>query len=97
MGVPCLPEARILTTSHPLVPLGAAPFKLTRELLEVMDSNAEGKASELFDYFKVLLPLGGTMVLLLLLGPAALGVYCWRALRRVGCPARCCASATRHR
>lgn len=30
------------------------PFKLTREYLEVMDSNAEGKASELFDYFKVL-------------------------------------------
>jgi phosphatidylinositol 4-kinase B len=31
-----------------------APFKLTREFLEVMDSSADGKASELFDYFKVL-------------------------------------------
>lgn len=31
-----------------------APFKLTRELLEVMDSDAEGTASEPFDYFKVL-------------------------------------------
>lgn len=30
----------------------AAPFKLTRELLEVMDSNSEGRPSELFDYFK---------------------------------------------
>ena len=29
------------------------PFKLTRELLEVMDSNPDGKASEIFDYFKV--------------------------------------------
>lgn len=31
----------------------AAPFKLTREFLEIMDSNSEGKASEAFDYFKV--------------------------------------------
>lgn len=31
----------------------SAPFKLTRELLEVMDSDSEGRASELFDYFKV--------------------------------------------
>jgi len=31
----------------------SAPFKLTRELLEVLDSNSEGKASEIFDYFKV--------------------------------------------
>ena len=30
-----------------------APFKLTRELLEVMDSNPDGKASDIFDYFKV--------------------------------------------
>eukprot|EP00959_Pyramimonas_sp_CCMP1952_P185908 3887057-Pyramimonas_sp.AAC.3 len=30
-----------------------APFKLTRELLEVMDSDNEGTGSELFDYFKV--------------------------------------------
>jgi len=31
-----------------------APFKLTREFLEVMDSTADGKSSEIFDYFKVL-------------------------------------------
>jgi hypothetical protein len=31
----------------------AAPMKLTRELLEVMDSDSEGTPSELFDYFKV--------------------------------------------
>jgi phosphatidylinositol 4-kinase len=31
-----------------------APFKLTREFLEVMDSDADGKSSELFDYFKIL-------------------------------------------
>lgn len=31
----------------------AAPMKLTRELLEVMDSDSEGNTSELFDYFKV--------------------------------------------
>ncbi|KAJ9507667.1 hypothetical protein QJQ45_019158 [Haematococcus lacustris] len=36
----------------------AAPFKLTRELLEVMDSNSEGQPSELFDYFKVLIIQG---------------------------------------
>mmetsp|Transcript_1968 Transcript_1968/g.4484 ORF Transcript_1968/g.4484 Transcript_1968/m.4484 type:complete len:124 (+) Transcript_1968:549-920(+) len=29
-----------------------APFTLTREFLEVMDSDAGGKGSELFDYFK---------------------------------------------
>jgi len=31
-----------------------APFKLTREFLEVMGSDADGKGSELFDYFKIL-------------------------------------------
>ena len=35
-----------------------APFKLTREILEVMDSDAEGKPSELFDYYKVLVIQG---------------------------------------
>jgi hypothetical protein len=28
-------------------------MKLTRELLEVMDSDSEGQPSPLFDYFKV--------------------------------------------
>lgn len=31
----------------------SAPFKLTRELLEVLDSDSEGRSSEPFDYFKV--------------------------------------------
>ena len=31
----------------------AAPMKLSRDLMEVMDSNSEGQPSELFDYFKV--------------------------------------------
>lgn len=30
----------------------ASPFKLTRELLEVMDSDADGRASDCFNYFK---------------------------------------------
>ncbi|CAD7700802.1 unnamed protein product [Ostreobium quekettii] len=44
----------MLSNSPGGVNFEAAPFKLTREFLEVMDSNSEGKASELFDYFKVL-------------------------------------------
>jgi phosphatidylinositol kinase/protein kinase (PI-3 family) len=43
----------MLSNSPGGVNFETAPFKLTRELLEVMDSNAEGTASELFDYFKV--------------------------------------------
>jgi hypothetical protein len=43
----------MLCTSPGGVNFEAAPFKLTRELLEVMESNSEGSASELFDYFKV--------------------------------------------
>ena len=45
----------MLSNSPGGVNFEAAPFKLTRELLEVLDSNAEGQASEMFDYFKVLL------------------------------------------
>jgi phosphatidylinositol 4-kinase len=44
----------MLSNSPGGVNFESAPFKLTRELLEVMDSNSEGAASELFDYFKVL-------------------------------------------
>ncbi|CAD7704002.1 unnamed protein product [Ostreobium quekettii] len=44
----------MLSNSPGGVNFECAPFKLTREFLEVMDSNSEGKASELFDYFKVL-------------------------------------------
>lgn len=43
----------MLSNSPGGVNFEAAPFKLTRELLEVLDSNAEGRASEMFDYFKV--------------------------------------------
>ncbi len=42
----------LLSNSPGGVNFEAAPFKLTRELLEVMDSNSEGLSSELFDYFK---------------------------------------------
>ncbi len=50
----------MLSNSPGGVNFESAPFKLTRELLEVMDSNSEGKASELFDYFKVC--VGGGVV-----------------------------------
>ena len=43
----------MLSNSPGGVNFEAAPFKLTRELLEVLDSNSEGKPSEMFDYFKV--------------------------------------------
>eukprot|EP00798_Chlamydomonas_sp_ICE-L_P018982 gene18982-25561_t len=42
----------LLSNSPGGVNFESAPFKLTRELLEIMDSNSEGKPSELFDYFK---------------------------------------------
>ncbi|KNA16840.1 hypothetical protein SOVF_085540 [Spinacia oleracea] len=44
----------LLSNSPGGVNFESAPFKLTRELLEVMDSDAEGIPSEFFDYFKVL-------------------------------------------
>ncbi len=43
----------MLSNSPGGVSFEAAPFKLTRELLQVMDSDSDGRASELFDYFKV--------------------------------------------
>ncbi|GAX76345.1 hypothetical protein CEUSTIGMA_g3791.t1 [Chlamydomonas eustigma] len=48
----------MLSNSPGGVNFEAAPFKLTRELLEIMDSNSEGKPSELFDYYKVLVIQG---------------------------------------
>ncbi|KAL4540940.1 hypothetical protein Ndes2526B_g05495 [Nannochloris sp. 'desiccata'] len=48
----------MLSNSPGGVNFESAPFKLTRELLEVMDSDPEGSASELFDYFKVLMIQG---------------------------------------
>uniref|UniRef100_A0A1D1Z1U7 1-phosphatidylinositol 4-kinase n=2 Tax=Anthurium amnicola TaxID=1678845 RepID=A0A1D1Z1U7_9ARAE len=44
----------MLSNSPGGVNFESAPFKLTRELLEVMDSDAEGNPSEFFDCFKVL-------------------------------------------
>ncbi|KAK9096351.1 hypothetical protein Sjap_021848 [Stephania japonica] len=44
----------MLSNSPGGVNFESAPFKLTRELLEVMDSDAEGVPSEYFYYFKVL-------------------------------------------
>jgi phosphatidylinositol 4-kinase len=44
----------MLSNSPGGVNFESAPFKLTRELLEVMDSDPEGAPSEAFDYFKVL-------------------------------------------
>ncbi|XP_057978244.1 phosphatidylinositol 4-kinase beta 2 isoform X3 [Malania oleifera] len=44
----------MLSNSPGGVNFESAPFKLTRELLEVMDSDAEGVPSEFLDYFKVL-------------------------------------------
>lgn len=43
----------LLSNSPGGVNFESAPFKLTRELLEVMDSDSEGHPSEMFDYFKV--------------------------------------------
>lgn len=43
----------MLSNSPGGVNFESAPFKLTRELLEVMDSDSEGSPSQLFDYFKV--------------------------------------------
>lgn len=48
----------MLSNSPGGVNFESAPFKLTRELLEVMDSDSEGRPSELFDYYKVLLIQG---------------------------------------
>ncbi|KAL6768298.1 PIK3 [Auxenochlorella protothecoides x Auxenochlorella symbiontica] len=48
----------MLTNSPGGVNFESVPFKLTRELLEVMDSGPSGQASELFDYFKVLMIQG---------------------------------------
>lgn len=48
----------MLSNSPGGVNFESAPFKLTRELLEVMDSGPEGRPSEPFDYFKVLMIQG---------------------------------------
>lgn len=48
----------MLTNSPGGVNFESVPFKLTRELLEVMDTGPAGQPSELFDYFKVLMIQG---------------------------------------
>ena len=68
----------------------SAPFKLTRELLEVMDSDADGSPSDAFNYFKVLCIQGflavrkhADRVLLLAEMMAGSGVPCLKAGPRV--------------
>ena len=48
----------MLSNSPGGVNFESAPFKLTRELLEIMDSDSEGTSSAPFDYFKVLMIQG---------------------------------------
>ncbi len=48
----------MLSNSPGGVNFESAPFKLTRELLEVMDSDSDGTSSKPFDYFKVLMIQG---------------------------------------
>lgn len=43
----------MLSNSPGSVNFETVPFKLTRELLEVMDSGPDGRSSDIFDYFKV--------------------------------------------
>jgi hypothetical protein len=48
----------MLSTTPGGINFESAPFKLTREFLEVMDSDADGLPSESFNYFKVLVIQG---------------------------------------
>lgn len=48
----------MLSNSPGGVNFESAPFKLTRELLEIMDSDSEGTSSKPFDYFKILMIQG---------------------------------------
>lgn len=48
----------MLSNSPGGVNFESAPFKLTKELLEVMDSDSDGTSSKSFDYFKVLMIQG---------------------------------------
>ena len=67
-----------------------APFKLTRELLEVMGSDADGVGSEPFDYFKVLVVQGflavrkhADRIILLIEMMQGMGCPCFRGGQRV--------------
>ena len=46
----------MLSNSPGGVNFEASPFKLTRELLEILDSSSEGQPSEMFDYYKARAP-----------------------------------------
>jgi len=48
----------MLTNSPGGVSFETAPFKLVRDYMELMDSDVDGKPSELFEYFKVLVIQG---------------------------------------
>ncbi|EIE18937.1 phophatdylinositol 4-kinase [Coccomyxa subellipsoidea C-169] len=76
----------MLSNSPGSVNFEAAPFKLTRELLEVMDSSSEGHPSEMFDYYKVLCIQGflasrkhADRIILLVEMMAASGCPCFKA------------------
>lgn len=76
----------MLSNSPGGVNFESAPFKLTRELLQVMDSDSDGRASELFDYFKVLCIRGflaarkhADRILLLVEMLASSGFPCFKA------------------
>ncbi|KAK9837506.1 hypothetical protein WJX81_007387 [Elliptochloris bilobata] len=80
----------MLSNSPGGVNFEAAPFKLTRELLEVLDSNPEGRASATFDYFKVLCIQGflacrsqADRIMLLVEMMAASGCPCFKSGPRV--------------
>uniref|UniRef100_A0A453HKM4 PI3K/PI4K catalytic domain-containing protein n=1 Tax=Aegilops tauschii subsp. strangulata TaxID=200361 RepID=A0A453HKM4_AEGTS len=73
----------MLSNSPGGVNFESAPFKLTRELLEVMDSDAEGTPSEFFDYFKVCYAFKG----FLLVGSMQSVLYfLWKCCRDSGFP-----------
>ena len=82
----------MLSNSPGGVNFEAAPFKLTRELLEIMDSNSEGKPSEMFDYFKVgcsIIASRRSHVCLLFRDATNSKVDWWRADSRL-CVITCC-------
>ena len=80
----------MLSNSPGGVNFETAPFKLTRELLEVMGSDADGVGSEPFDYFKVLVVQGflavrkhADRVILLIEMMQGVGCPCFRGGQRV--------------
>ena len=80
----------MLSNSPGGVNFETAPFKLTRELLEVMGSDADGVGSEPFDYFKVLVVQGflaarkhADRIILLIEMMLGVGCPCFKGGQRV--------------